>query len=76
MDDTQTDTKLTISEVYAEVGTNYRYFLSWRHRLFAGYFAIIAALAIALSWVVKNEPSASWVPFAAGLIVTVLYLGS
>ena len=57
------DHSLSISDVYAEIGVNYRYFLTWRHRLFAGYFALLAALAIALSWLVTENQEMFWVPF-------------
>ncbi len=33
--------------LYTEAGLNFRHFLNWRHALLAGYFAMIAALALA-----------------------------
>jgi hypothetical protein len=38
---------LSVDERYREIGENYRYFLAWRERLFAGYLAVLAALALA-----------------------------
>ncbi len=65
--------RLSVRDVYTEVGMNYRYFLTWRHRLFAGYFALLAALGIALSWLAKEAPGWSWTPFAIALVVSLLF---
>jgi hypothetical protein len=36
--------------LYEENATQYRFFLTWRQLLLAGYFAIVAALSIAFKW--------------------------
>jgi hypothetical protein len=65
---------MVLKDVYAEIGTNYRYFLSWRHGLFAGYLATLAAVAIGFSWLYKEAARwALWMPFAAGLVLTGLF---
>lgn len=47
--------RLSTKDLYAEAGTNYRYFLGWRHALFGGYIAVLGALGVALSWVLQHE---------------------
>jgi hypothetical protein len=64
--------ELTINEAYEEAGRNFRYFLSWRERLLAGYFALLAGLSFAFSWLFQEASQLSWIPFAAGFILTLL----
>jgi hypothetical protein len=33
--------ELSHKDIYEEIGRNYRYFLNWRHALFAGYLLIL-----------------------------------
>jgi hypothetical protein len=73
MSNGQSNQILKVEELYKEVGTNYRYFLSWRHRLLAGYFVILAALSIAFSWLYKKAHSLLWVTFSFGIIITVVF---
>ncbi|HRQ23229.1 MAG TPA: hypothetical protein PLF42_07350 [Anaerolineales bacterium] len=35
---------LSYKDVYEEIGRNYRYFLNWRHALFAGYLLVLYAV--------------------------------
>jgi len=48
--------------VYGNASELHRYFLSWRHQLFAGYLAVLAALAIAFNWAynLQHHPRA-WI---------------
>jgi len=48
--------------VYQNAGELHRYFLSWRHQLFAGYLAVIAALVVPACWA-YNSPthSRAWI---------------
>ncbi|MEE4263219.1 MAG: hypothetical protein V2I56_11050 [Desulfobacteraceae bacterium] len=63
---------LSIKDAYEEAGRNYRYFLSWRERLLAGYFALLAGLFFAFSWLIKEAPKLTWTPFAVGFILTLV----
>src|SRR5262245_36832786 len=52
-------------DLYEELGRNYRYFLDWRAKLFAGYFAVILGLAVAFAWlVVRSIRLSSLAPFS------------
>jgi hypothetical protein len=42
---TKLTNSLTTQDLYAENGSNYRFFLNWRHALFAGYLLILFTLA-------------------------------
>ena len=64
---------LNLKDAYDEIGTNYRFFLTWRHGLLAGYLAIIAGLSVAFSWLYKEAPALLWIVFAAGFAVTLLF---
>jgi hypothetical protein len=64
-------------DFYNEVGTNYRYFLDWRHKLLAGYLVTVAGLAIAFSWALTNNTITplSWMILLLGLIITLVFWG-
>lgn len=66
---------LTVRDVYEEIGKNYRYFLNWRHGLFAGYLAVVAALAAGVVRVYSSHPKFVWPLFLAGAIVTLVFWG-
>ncbi len=56
----------------------HRYFLSWRHQLFAGYLAVLAALAIAFNWAYKNPldyNSRLWlvIVIVIGVFLTIIF---
>jgi len=44
------------SDLYREVGENFRYFSSWRWKLVAGYFVALAAFGYALKWAYETHP--------------------
>jgi hypothetical protein len=57
---------------YEEIGTNYRFFLGWRHASFAGDLVIIyGVLSLTLS-IYKDMPSIAWIIPAIGCPVGVL----
>ena len=64
---------VTIKDVYAEVGVNYRYFLTWRQRIFAGYLAVLGALGVAAGWLLKESPHSLWLLAGAGFLLTVVF---
>ena len=66
---------LTVRDVYEEIGKNYRYFLNWRHGLFAGYLAVVAALGAGFFRIYSNHPRLVWPLFLAGVIVTLVFWG-
>lgn len=49
------DEKLSVKELYAEIGNNYRYFLSWRRLIIAGYIGALAGVSVACWSVAPNE---------------------
>jgi hypothetical protein len=68
-----THTQLTIQEVYVEIGVNYRYFLTWRQRIFAGYLAVLGALSVAGGWMLKDAPQFLWLFPVTGLLLTLVF---
>ena len=48
-------------EIYKEVGTNYRFFLGWRHALVAGYLIVLgASLSLCIS-AFKDAKEIVWI---------------
>lgn len=69
------DGSLTVKDIYAEIGLNYRYFLTWRHSLFAGYLVVLAALSVAGSWFFKEARGHLWlVPLVASILTVVFWM--
>ena len=48
-------------EIYKEVGTNYRFFLGWRHALVAGYVIVLGAAFSLLLSAFKDAKEIVWV---------------
>ena len=44
-----------LKDLYLEVGTNFRHFLTWRQLLFAGYFPVIGGLSALFEWKTSNS---------------------
>ncbi len=67
---------VTIKDIYLQSVTMHQYFLTWRHRLFAGYIATIAAHAIAYSWVMDKdiEINKELIPASCVIISITLWL--
>jgi hypothetical protein len=59
--------------LYEENATQFRYFLTWRQLLLAGYFSIIAALALGFKWALGRHDVAPFVFPLAGAIVSVFF---
>ena len=64
---------LTIQDVYIEIGVNYRYFLTWRQRIFAGYLAVLGVLSVAAGWMLKDAPHLLWLFSITGLLLTLVF---
>src|SRR5689334_14263138 len=43
---------------YTQVGENFRYYLTWREKLFAGFMVINAALAVAFTCIQQQKQDA------------------
>jgi len=58
---------MTTKDTYDHVGESFRYFLGWRHKLFAGYLAVLAAIAVAGAWTQPSllKPDGALVPQSA-----------
>jgi hypothetical protein len=53
---------LTMEEKkYEEIGTNYRFFLSWRHAAFAGDLVIIYGVLSLTFSIYKDTPALAWI---------------
>jgi len=59
--------------LYEEMGHMFRFYLTWRQLLLAGYFAIVAALAIGYRWTLQNAPEISFVCPFGGAAISVLF---
>ena len=70
MSENNNDT-LAPKDLYEEIGKTYRYFLNWRHALFAGYLVSLYALSNGFAWLVDNEYNETWlVPiFSFGVLL-------
>jgi hypothetical protein len=67
---------LTLNEIYREIGTNYRFFLNWRHALFAGYLLILYTLANAYAWLYVNDQAQLYPAlFIIGFLITLCFWG-
>ena len=64
-------------EVYKQTAELFRHYLSWREKLFAGYFAAMGALAIAFGKMRLNQyfkPAGFLVPAVAALLSIAFFL--
>lgn len=65
--------KLDDKDLYEHIVQTYRYFLDWRAKLFIGYFAVLAALGYAFTWVCeKNHTRLMLIIPIAGFVSTVV----
>ena len=65
----------TYELLYKEAGTMFRHFLNWRRLLFAGYLAVLSALALAFKWTLAHAASLSFVCPAAGVVISLVFWG-
>jgi hypothetical protein len=61
---------IAAKDVYAEIGINFRYFLTWRQLIFAGYLAVLGALSAGGAWVYEHAAHLLGVVPAVGLLLT------
>ncbi len=59
--------------LYEENATQFRFFLTWRQLLVAGYFAVLAALALGFEWAVTNAPDLTFACPLAGAFASVFF---
>ncbi len=65
-------TKLKL--LYEENGSQFRFYLTWRQLLLAGYFAVIAALALGTKWALERpEPHLIFLFPLIGAGVSILF---
>jgi hypothetical protein len=74
-DATQHNEWLSVKDAYEEAGRAHRYFLSWRERLLAGYFALLSGLFIAYWKLSQANSKLEWMPFATGFLLTLIIWG-
>ncbi len=60
------------AKFYEELGQNYRYFLGWRERLFAGYITVLAGLG--LGFAMSGRTSFEIGLLVAAILVSVVFL--
>jgi hypothetical protein len=61
-------------ELYKEVGSNYRFFLGWRHATFAGYLIVLGAVVSFCVSAYKDAAEVLWlVPLGASPIGFLLW---
>ena len=65
----------TYELLYKEAGTMFRHFLNWRRLLFAGYLAVLSALALAFKWTLAHAASLAFVCPAAGVVISLVFWG-
>ncbi len=58
-------------KLYEEIGQNWRHYVSWREKIFAGYLTALAALAFAFSQ--NKSPAVLSLVFAFGLVVSLVF---
>jgi hypothetical membrane protein len=64
------ETQAMLIGIYEENGRTFRHFLSWRRLMFAGYFAVLAGINLALDGSTRSD-----ILFpAAGLLISVVFL--
>jgi hypothetical protein len=60
---------------YDHILQTYKFFLEWRSKMLAGYFAVLAALGWGFSWIHAKPELAAWQKFVpiAGILVTLFF---
>ena len=59
--------------LYEENATQFRFFLTWRRVLLAGYFAVLGALALGFEWAVTRAPDLTFACPLAGACVSIFF---
>lgn len=72
-DDEVKASKADLKEIYSELGNNFRHYVAWRRFLFAGYFAIIAALGTAYKWDDFESNGVNRVLLVSAIVVSIIF---
>lgn len=71
---------VSVSEMYKEIGENYRDQLHWREKLFAGFLAVLAALAVAFYHTYHNYEDGwdmfAWIVPLVGFLLALVFLAA
>jgi hypothetical protein len=61
--------------LYEQNNNQFRFFLTWRQLLLAGFFAVFGAIALAFRWSLQHNPSeAPIIPFVGSVVSVLLWL--
>jgi hypothetical protein len=73
-DENNPNSRLDVLKLLYETNAEqFRYFLTWRQLMLAGYFATVAALALAWGWAAKQNPVLLPVPPLVGGVVSLVF---
>jgi hypothetical protein len=63
------------TDIYKEIGINYRHFNGWRDRVLAGHLIVVSGLAIAVSWALTHEVVSvhSWLISTMGVLTSISF---
>jgi len=71
---------VSVSEMYKEIGENYRDQLHWREKLFAGFLAVLAALAVAFYHTYPASKNGwnrfAWIVLLVGFLLALVFLAA
>jgi hypothetical protein len=62
-----------LKALYEENGTVFRFYLTWRHQLLAGYFAVLAAVTLGIQWSLIHAPGTTAVAPFVGAALSALF---
>lgn len=64
-----------LKALYSEANNNFRFFLTWRQLMLAGFFGIFAAITLAFRWSLQhNSGEASIIPFVGTVVSLMIWL--
>ena len=61
---------LDVKTTYAEIAANFRYFATWRHKVFAGYLVLLFSLATVYRWLCEKDANKCWIITAIAFVFT------
>ena len=60
---------------YEEIGSNYRFFLGWRHAALAGYLVVLfGVISITITAYKEDIPIAPWIPLICAPVGVIIWL--
>jgi hypothetical protein len=62
-----------LKTLYSEASSQFRFFLTWRQLLLAGYLGIYAALALSFRWALLNFQAYAFVTPFLGALLSILF---